>query len=189
MTRGVLLAVAMLAAIGCDDDEVTYSYFKVAVTLDEATIDLDLRDEINSCGVDVFETTSNELVSAADLRCIRRAVMPTLGYFEYSTDRKKGGFRFVVYAKDRSDRVLARGETQALGILPGKTVNANVTLNSVTLPLDAGTVLQPDGGRTDGGDGGPSPDGGAEPDLPLEASAPDATLPGDGGAPEAAGDG
>jgi hypothetical protein len=156
MTKPRALVLALgLSALACEKP-VTYSYFKVTVTLDPITIDEDFIQRINSCGV-VVEGPREVM---ADLTCTKGTVKRNLGVFDYSTAAKKGAVRFVVILKDVGQNVIARGESVELGIVPNVSTPATVLVKAVSM---AGADAGADGGGadtapSDGATDGASPD-------------------------------
>jgi hypothetical protein len=120
--------IACLAAGGCEED-VTYSYFAVDVSIDRRTVDPDLLGAIRSCGV-LVEHVGSERQDVHSLPC-SRVDRWELGKFEYSLAGTSGQVRFRVTASNLDRKVLAEGVVGPVGVVPNKLVEAAVTLVAV----------------------------------------------------------
>lgn len=143
----VRVSVAALAftLAGCSGD-VTYTYFNVAVTLDqEMVMDEELMELIAGCAA-LAETP--ERTDSATLRCVRGGLMMDLGTFQYTTTLTSGSIKFTVVMSGINNNPLARGESAPVGIAPGKTISASLVVKPIPgaprRPPDVTTM--PDGG-------------------------------------------
>ncbi len=122
---GGLLAAGALGLGGCGED-VTYSYYRVAVTFDKETIPLELMNLINACGVVVSGNRSD----TGDLPCPRGSTRYELGTFEYSGAISSGAVNFTVLANDINLVPLARGESGNLQAMPNGTTTGSILVKA-----------------------------------------------------------
>jgi hypothetical protein len=122
---GGLLAGGAGAGAGCGED-VTYSYYSIAVTFDQATMPLELMNLINACGVVVSGNRSD----TSDLPCPRGATRYNLGTFEYSGAISSGVVNFTVVANDINLVTLARGESGNLQAMPNGTTTGSILVKA-----------------------------------------------------------
>jgi hypothetical protein len=141
----LVLALGLLPAC---DKPVTYSYFLIQARLDRATVDFERLNLIEACAV-LAQTPVRE--DSADLHCKRHEVTPELGTFEYTTSLTSGSIKFVLLANDFNQQLVARGETEPLEIVAGKTVMGEVVAKAVSPAAgdDGGAVATPDAGSVD----------------------------------------
>ncbi len=118
-----ILGAAALA--GCGPTDVTYSYFAITVDVDPRIEPEEVRPMIDTCPV-VVETPRGEV--GGDLHCVRNRIGDRYK-FEFSTTLTSGSFKFTVLMKDRNLKVLARGESPQLGLVPGQTVPGSLTVS------------------------------------------------------------
>jgi hypothetical protein len=122
-----LLAGALLAASGCEEN-VNYGYFLVDVAVAQ-TAPRDFLDRIAVCGVTVVDGDGNTIAEDS-LKCPKCSVAThRIGTIDWSTNRKGGTVKFVVTVNDIANdpnKVLGRGESGPLNIMPNGQVRGNV---------------------------------------------------------------
>lgn len=166
MKSGLLFGVALMGGLSLSCDKtVTYSYFRIAATVDP-TVSQDLLDVVEACAV-IAETPTH--TDSADLRCVRRHVGRDLGVIEYSTEQTTGAITFSIVMNGLNQQRLARGEVGPLDIVRGQTVEGALVVKEIpgALGPDAGGVDEPDAASTP--DGG-APDTAGASDTAMTAS-------------------
>lgn len=127
--RRLLVAAALAACATSCDEEVTYTYINVAVTLDgEMVMDDELMQAIAGCAA-IAETPQR--MDSADLRCVRGQLTANLGTFQYTTTLSSGSVKFTVIMKGINDNALAQGSSEPVGIVPGQTISANLLVKAI----------------------------------------------------------
>jgi hypothetical protein len=121
----LLLALAALGATACGG-EVTYSYFRVAVKVDEASVSFDCLRRFFACAANVSGADHD----SGDVKC-QNPASHDLGAFEFSSTARSGAVTFAVSAYDTNRKELARGESMPVGVVPNMVTRAEVVLKAV----------------------------------------------------------
>jgi hypothetical protein len=127
--RRVALLALVLGAVGCaSEDDRVYTYFQVAVKIDQASVPFELMQLVHYCSAQA-ETPRGE--GGIDLPCRRGNIPYDLGTFEYSTTLTQGQLTIKAVLSDINVKPLAEGDTGPLNIIAGKTIDAAILIKGL----------------------------------------------------------